>query len=288
MIRSMTAFARIDVSQDEAELTWEIRSVNHRYLEAFVKLPDELKALESQVRERLSARMGRGKLDCTLRCRLAPSQAMSMQLQHERLDALLEVCREVERRSAEASWPSAMELLRWPGVVQDAEPNTGSLQVQALAALDEALNELIATREREGTQIRDLLLARLSGIEQQIVKARDRLPEVRARMRQKLEARLAEMQVDVDRDRLEQELVYLLQKMDVDEELDRLDGHVIEVRRVLESDKPVGRRLDFLMQEFNREANTLGSKSADAESTAVSVELKVLIEQMREQVQNIE
>lgn len=288
MIRSMTAFARIDVTQDEAELTWEIRSVNHRYLEAFVKLPEELKALESQVRERLSARMGRGKLDCTLRCRLAPSQVMSMRLQYERLDALLEVCREVERRSAEASWPSAMELLRWPGVVQDAEPNTGSLQVQALAALDEALNELIATREREGMQIRDLLLTRLSGIEQQIVKARDRLPEVRARVRQKLEARLAELQVDVDRDRLEQELVYLLQKMDVDEELDRLDGHVIEVRRVLESDKPVGRRLDFLMQEFNREANTLGSKSADAESTAVSVELKVLIEQMREQVQNIE
>jgi len=181
-----------------------------------------------------------------------------------------------------------MELLRWPGVVRDPEPETAPLQEFALVSLDQALDELVATREREGKQIKGLLSARLDGIEQQVKKARKRLPEVQVKIRDKLQARLAELETRVDQDRVEQELVFLLQKMDVDEELDRLDGHVTETRRVLESDEPVGRRLDFLMQEFNREANTLGSKSADRETTAVAVELKVLIEQMREQVQNVE
>jgi uncharacterized protein (TIGR00255 family) len=288
MIRSMTAFARVAVETAEAELTWELRSVNHRYLEAFVRLPDELRAMEPLVRERVNTRLGRGKLECVLRCRWAPQLATALELDQDRLKAVLDACRLVEKRSAEATSPGVIDLLRWPGVVRDPEPDTGPMQQQALELLDQALDELVATREREGETIKALLGARLQRIEEQVQKARQRLPEVRARIRDKLEVRLADLQARVDSDRLEQELVFLAQKMDVDEELDRLDTHVVEVRRVLERDEPVGRRLDFLMQEFNREANTLGSKSADSETTAVSVELKVLIEQMREQVQNVE
>jgi uncharacterized protein (TIGR00255 family) len=288
MIRSMTAFARVSAENAEAELTWELRSVNHRYLEAFVRLPDELRAMEPLVRERINARLGRGKLECVLRCHWAPQVATALELNQERLKAVLDACRLVEKRSAEATSPGVIDLLRWPGVVREPEPDTGSLQERALKLLDQALDELVVTREREGEKTRALLGARLAGIEQQVERARQRLPQVKTRIREKLETRLAELETRVDSDRLEQELVFLVQKMDVDEELDRLDTHVTEVRRVLDGDEPVGRRLDFLMQEFNREANTLGSKSADSETTAVSVELKVLIEQMREQVQNVE
>jgi len=288
MMRSMTAFARVAGEKAGTELTWELRSVNHRYLEAFLRLPDELRVLEPRARERVNARLGRGKLECVLRWRVAAQLAASLELDHERLKAVMEACREIETRSSEATSPGVMELLRWPGVVRDPEPETASLQGFALELLDQALEELVATREREGEKIKGLLITRLDGIDQQVKKVRERLPEVQARTRQKLQARLAELETRVDNDRVEQELVFLLQKMDVDEELDRLEGHVVETRRVLESDEPVGRRLDFLMQEFNREANTLGSKSADSETTAVSVELKVLIEQMREQVQNVE
>jgi len=288
MIRSMTAFARISMEKADAELTWELRSVNHRYLEAFVRLPDELRAMETLVRERVNARLGRGKLECVLRCRWVAQVATVLELDRDRLKAVLDASRLVEKRSAEATSPGVMDLLRWPGVVREPEPDTGQIQQQALELLDQALDDLVATREREGEKIKGLLGVRLQGVEQQVEKARQRLPEVQARIRDKLETRLTELETRVDTDRLEQELVFLVQKMDVDEELDRLDTHVVEVKRVLESDEPVGRRLDFLMQEFNREANTLGSKSADSKTTAVSVELKVLIEQMREQVQNVE
>jgi len=288
MIRSMTAFARASGEQAGAELTWELRSVNHRYLEAFVRLPEELRAMEPLVRERVTARLGRGKLECVLRCSWAPAQATVLEIDKPQLKAVLDACREIETRSSEATSPGVMELLRWPGVVREPEPDTGAAQQHALALLDEALDELVATREREGEQIKGLLGVRLEGIDTQVAKARARLPGVQQKMRTKMETKLADLAARADNDRLEQELVILAQKLDIDEELDRLDGHVAETRRVLERDEPVGRRLDFLMQEFNREANTLGSKSADGETTAVSVELKVLIEQMREQVQNVE
>ncbi|MGB5537582.1 MAG: YicC/YloC family endoribonuclease, partial [Thiogranum sp.] len=239
-------------------------------------------------RERVNARLGRGKLECVLRCRWVAQMATALELDQDRLKAVVDACRRVEKRSAEATSPGVMDLLRWPGVVSEPEPDTSQVQQQALALLDQALEELVATREREGEKIKELLATRLQGIEQQVEKARQRLPEVQTRIREKLESRLAELETRVDTDRLEQEMVFLVQKTDVDEELDRLDTHITEVGRVLERDEPVGRRLDFLMQEFNREANTLGSKSADSETTAVSVELKVLIEQMREQVQNVE
>jgi uncharacterized protein (TIGR00255 family) len=288
MIHSMTAFARISVEKADAELTWELRSVNHRYLEAFVRLPDELRAMETLVRERVNARLGRGKLECVLRCRWVAQVATLLELDRDRLKAVLDACRLVEKRSAEATSPGVMDLLRWPGVIREPEPDTSQVQQQALELLDQALDDLVATREREGEKIKGLLGVRLRAVEQQVEKARQRMPEVQARVRDKLETRLAELEIRVDNDRLEQELVFMIQKMDVDEELDRLETHVAEAKRVLERDEPVGRRLDFLMQEFNREANTLGSKSADRETTAVSVELKVLIEQMREQVQNVE
>ncbi len=288
MIRSMTAFARVDGEVEGAELAWELRSVNHRYLETFVRLPEELRALEPQVRRKVGARMGRGKVECVLRLKLSSQAAASIEIDEERLGALLKACHEVEVRSLEATSPGVIDLLRWPGIVREAEPDQQPVQEKALQLLDEALDQLVATREREGEQIRQLLLTRLDGIEEQVKKARKRLPEIRTRLREKLLARLEELQGKVDNDRIEQELVMLAQKLDIDEELDRLEGHVAETRRVLERDEPVGRRLDFLMQEFNREANTLGSKSADGDTTAVAVELKVLIEQMREQVQNVE
>ena len=288
MIRSMTAFARVDGEVEGAELAWELRSVNHRYLETFVRLPEELRALEPQVRQKVGARLGRGKVECVLRLKLSSQAAAAIEIDAERLEALLKACRDVEIHSIEATSPGVMDLLRWPGIVREAEPDQKPVQEKALQLLDQALDQLVATREREGEQIRRLLLARLEGIEAQVRRARERLPEIRTRLREKLLARLEELQARVDADRVEQELVMLAQKLDIDEELDRLDGHVAETRRVLERDEPVGRRLDFLMQEFNREANTLGSKSADGDTTAVAVELKVLIEQMREQVQNVE
>ncbi len=288
MVRSMTAFARTAGEQGGAELVWELRSVNHRYLDAAVRLPDELRALEPLVRERLVSRLGRGKLECVLRYRQAGEAAEEIQISQTRLNAVLHACREVEKRSAEASSPGVMDLLRWPGVIEERDVDLKAVQGQALDLLDEALAELIATREREGERIAELLARRGEAILAELVRVRQRLPEVRARIRERLESRLSELDVQVDTARLEQELVYLAQKMDVDEELDRLEAHIGEVGHVIGRNEPVGRHLDFLMQELNREANTLASKSEDAETTKSAVELKVLIEQMREQVQNVE
>jgi uncharacterized protein (TIGR00255 family) len=288
MIRSMTAFARQEADSALGVLSWEIRSVNHRYLEAAIRLPDELRAAEPAVRERLNARLGRGKVECACRYRPAAGVLAPVTVDTERLTRVLDACREVAGNLEQSVPLNPIELLRWPGVVREVEPDTRPLQEAALALLEATLDELVATREREGGKIRDLLLQRCSAMEVLVEEARRRLPAIRDATREKLLARLAELAAPADPGRLEQELVFLAQKMDVDEEMDRLGGHVEEVRRALGRDEPVGRRLDFLMQELNREANTLGSKSAAAETTRISVELKVLIEQMREQVQNVE
>jgi uncharacterized protein (TIGR00255 family) len=288
MIRSMTAFARQEADTTLGYLSWEIRSVNHRYLETAIRLPDELRAAESAVRERLNARLGRGKVDCSCRYRPAAGALSPVTVDRERLSRVLAACREVAEQMEQSVPLSPIELLRWPGVVREVEPDIQPLQEQALALLDRTLDELIASREREGEKIRDLLLQRCAAMAELVVAARRLLPQIRLATREKLLARLAELQAPADPGRLEQELVFLAQKMDVDEEMDRLSGHIEEVRHVLGRDEPVGRRLDFLMQELNREANTLGSKSAAPETTRISVELKVLIEQMREQVQNAE
>jgi uncharacterized protein (TIGR00255 family) len=288
MIRSMTACARQETETEQGGLSWEIRSVNHRYLETAVRLPEELRSAETAVRERVTARLGRGKIDCTCRYRPPLSGSAPVQLDEDSLSRLLAACETVAGRLPQPAPLNPVELLRWPGVVREEELDTAPLQAHALNLLDRTLDELIESREREGGQIRGLLLARCDAMAELVATARRRLPEINAAVREKLRARLAELEVPADPGRLEQELAFIAQKMDVDEEVDRLDSHIDEVRRVLERDEPVGRRLDFLMQELNREANTLGSKSAATDTTRIAVELKVLIEQMREQVQNVE
>jgi len=288
MIRSMTAFARQEADTPLGTLSWEIRSVNHRYLELAVRLPDELRAAEHAVRERLNARLGRGKVDCSCRYRPVAGALSPVTVDRDRLSRVLAACREVAEQVEQSTPLNPIELLRWPGVVREVEPDIRPLQEQALALLERTLDDLIDAREREGEKIRDLLQQRCMAMTGLVEEARRRLPEIRLATREKLLARLSELQAPADPGRLEQELVFLVQKMDVDEEMDRLGGHIEEVSHVLGREEPVGRRLDFLMQELNREANTLGSKSAAPETTRISVELKVLIEQMREQVQNAE
>lgn len=288
MIRSMTAFARQELDTGTGELAWEIRSLNHRYLELGVRLPEELRAIESAVRERVGARLGRGKVECSCRYRPAAAAAVPVDIDEDNLSRLLTACGTVAASLPESVPLNPVELLRWPGVLREEALDTAPLVKQALALLDQTLDELLQFREREGEQIRQLLLQRCDAMSELVQQARNSLPEIQAALREKLEARLADLETAADPGRLEQELVIQIQKSDVDEEMERLQGHVDEVRRVLAREEPVGRRLDFLMQELNREANTLGSKSVAAVTTSISVELKVLIEQMREQVQNTE
>jgi uncharacterized protein (TIGR00255 family) len=288
MIRSMTAFARQELDTGRGELAWEIRSLNHRYLELGVRLPEELRAIESAVRERLGARLGRGKVECTCRYRPLASATVPVDIDQDNLTRLLAACADVSARLPESVPLNPIELLRWPGVLREEAVDTAPLVKTALALLDRTLDELLQCREREGAQIKQLLLQRCDAMGELVQQARNSLPEILVALREKLQARLAELETVADPGRLEQELVIQIQKSDVDEEMERLQGHIDEVRRVLARDEPVGRRLDFLMQELNREANTLGSKSVAAVTTNISVELKVLIEQMREQVQNTE
>ena len=288
MIRSMTAFARQELDTETGALAWEIRSLNHRYLELGVRLPEELRAIESAVRERVAARLGRGKVECSCRYRPATSGAAPVDIDTDNLVRLLAACEDVAARMTESDPLNPIEILRWPGVVREQSVDTAPLMKTALALLDQTLDELLQSREREGGKIHQLLLQRCDAMSGLVQQARDCLPEIQAGLREKLQVRLAELETTADPGRLEQELVIQIQKCDVDEEMDRLQGHIEEVRRVLGRGEPVGRRLDFLMQELNREANTLGSKSVAAMTTTISVELKVLIEQMREQVQNTE
>jgi uncharacterized protein (TIGR00255 family) len=288
VIKSMTAFARDSVTEDEGELTWELRSVNHRYLESFVRLPEDLRALEPAVRERFATRLARGKLDCTLRHAPVPGADRNLRINRHYLEQLLVAGREVAELIGEKLQPSAFELLRWPGVLQEQQPDLGPVMRRALALLDEALDSLIATREREGARLAALIRERCERLTVCASGVRKRMPQVLAEVRKRILDRLEEVRSELDPNRLEQELALLAQRLDVDEELDRMEAHIEEVRSVLEVRAPVGRRLDFLMQELNREANTLGSKSSDVEVTRLVIEMKVLIEQMREQVQNIE
>jgi uncharacterized protein (TIGR00255 family) len=284
----MTAFARKTTTGAEGDLTWELRSVNHRFLEPFVRLPEDLRALEPAVRERVSARLGRGKLDCTLRYAPAPGAGGELRLNRPYLEQLLAAGGEVAELIGHQTQPVAFDLLRWPGVLQEQPQDLGPVMEHALALLDEALDSLVATREREGARLAELIRVRCEKLSACVSRVKGRMPEVMKEVRARILDRLEEVRAELDPNRLEQELALLAQRLDVDEEMDRMDAHVEEVRSVLAGKGPVGRRLDFLMQELNREANTLGSKSSDVEVTRVAVEMKVLIEQMREQVQNIE
>lgn len=286
MIRSMTAYAFAETSGPVGILSCELRTVNHRYLELSPRLPDDLRVFESALRERIAARLSRGKVDLTVRLR-SETRGDALQVNHAVLGKLSELSMDLEARFPRLQIEFT-ELLRFPGVLQQAEVDQDQLQAALFAVLDDALEALTATREREGAKLGAILGERLDNIERIVGDVRGWMPQIREGLRARLEQRLADIKQPADPGRLEQELVLQLTRVDVDEELDRLATHITEARRVLGLKEPVGRRLDFLMQEFNREANTLGSKSVDARSTNAAVELKVLIEQMREQVQNIE
>ena len=286
MIRSMTAYASAETGGAAGTLSCELRTVNHRYLELSPRLPDELRSLESALRERIAAKLSRGKVDITVRAS-SDSQRESLQVNSALLSRLSELSLDLDARFPKMR-VEFTELLRFPGVLQQEAADPEARQVALFDVLDRALDALTATREREGAKLGEILRERLDAIERIVAQVREWMPEIRAALRARLETRLADLKQPADPGRLEQELVLQITRSDVDEELDRLTTHIAETRRVLKLKEPVGRRLDFLMQEFNREANTLGSKSVDARSTNAAVELKVLIEQMREQVQNIE
>ncbi len=292
MIRSMTAFARVEESNDAGSVTWELRSVNHRYLEPGFKLPDDFRQLEPEIRKRLAQQLSRGKVDVGLRYKLDPGQQSDITLNVEIVRKLREVEQEVLNIVHEGAKLSVSDILGWPGVISDVERDLGSLHALALAGLDNAIAQLQQSRETEGKALEEMIRQRCGQVTDIVAELRKRRPEMMAALREKwttaLDEKLEQWRDAASESRLEQELVMLAQKLDVDEELDRLDTHIAEVLNVLERDEAVGRRLDFLMQELNREANTLGSKSQDGATTQLAVDLKVLIEQMREQVQNIE
>ena len=288
MLRSMTAFGRREATLDWGTLSWEVRSVNHRYLETSVRLPEELRMLETQVRERVSQRVRRGKVECTLRIRSETRVAGELRVNEPLAESVIKACHELESFMMNAARLSPIEVLRWPGVVSEPEQDVQPLQQAALQTLEDVFDDFVASREREGEQIKLMLVTRCDGVETLLAKQREHAPYAFERWKEKLLTRLADIDGEADPGRLEQEMVIVAQKMDVEEELDRLQTHLGEMRRILELDEPVGRRLDFLMQEFNRESNTLGSKSADSQTTQTAIDLKVLIEQMREQIQNLE
>jgi uncharacterized protein (TIGR00255 family) len=289
MIASMTGFARRETSGPWGSLICELRSVNHRFLESSLRLPEELRSLDPEIRQQFGRGLKRGKIDCTITFRRTDAAARALDLDRDVLEQLLQRVREVTGLAGSTPVSiDALEALRWPGVIRDTDTGTEDLLVAARALTIAAIDDLALARAREGARLGEFIEQRCAGLIAVVAQVRTRLPEVRSRIRVRLDERLAELKAEVDQERLEQELALLLQRLDVDEELDRLGSHVEEIRRIVASNEPAGRRLDFLMQELNREANTLSSKSQDLETTRAAVDMKVLIEQLREQVQNIE
>jgi len=288
MLHSMTGFARQSAESDAGTLTWELRAVNHRYLDIQFRLPEELRPKEQAFKQQVSTVLKRGKVECSLHLRRAFDQQAEMQINAELVQLIGTRVTEIRKTLPDTSPLNPVDILRWPGVIAEAEIDAEPLQQEAVELLDHALQAMTDMRASEGERIAAMLESRCEEIAALAASVRERLPEVLAGAHAKQKERIERIDVAADPARLEVELALIAQKLDVDEELDRLDSHVVEIREVLKSDEPVGRRLDFLMQELNREANTLGSKSVDAETTKAAVELKVLIEQMREQIQNVE
>ncbi|HEX7380841.1 MAG TPA: YicC/YloC family endoribonuclease [Nevskiaceae bacterium] len=283
----MTGYARVERAVDEGALEWELRAVNHRYLDLQLRLPEEFRALEPELRSAARDRLRRGKVEATLRCVRGAEGEAALRVDASRLAAVQEAMHSVTA-TIRVREPTALDVLRWPGVVREPAFDVAAVGAAATRLFDRGLEALVQMRQREGERLAAFLTQRLDAIDALVARQRKRAPEVREAWRQRLRSRIAELGVEVDPVRLAQEEVIAAQRLDVDEELSRLDGHVREVRAVMERPEAVGRRLDFLMQELNREANTLSSKSQDAEMTRDAVELKVLIEQLREQVQNVE
>jgi uncharacterized protein (TIGR00255 family) len=289
MIRSMTGFARRERQGPWGTLTCEIRAVNHRYLELSLRMPEDLRAVENDARQRVSAALRRGKVDVGLYLRGAATQVATVEINRALVEQLARTVSEVGTiAGGSLAAVSPLDLLRWPGVIREAERDLRPVLATALELLGETVVELNESRAREGARIREMLVGRCESLQQSVATLRARLPDIAARIRARVGERVAQLGTQVDPARLEQELVLLAYKMDFDEELDRLGSHVTETLQVLDAKEPAGRRLDFLMQELNREANTLSSKSQDADTTRAAVDMKVLIEQMREQVQNVE
>ncbi|MFW2438205.1 MAG: YicC/YloC family endoribonuclease [Arenicellales bacterium] len=288
MTASMTAFARNHMATSWGQLSWEIRSVNHRYLDISLRLPEPLRIAEEAIRERINRQLARGKIECCLRFQVDSNQPDSMSINGLLVDKLTEMANEIEKRIHESSSMGVTDILNWPGVITDDGIDYATLATNAVGLLDDTLQDLTKNREREGERIAEMVNQRLTGITEQVEAVRSILPEIITAFKQRLESRLNELKESLDPARLEQEVVIFANKSDVAEELDRLESHITETQHALTSIKPVGRRLDFLMQEMNREANTLGSKSSDIRVTNASIELKVLIEQIREQIQNVE
>jgi len=284
----MTGFARESVETTLGTLTWEIRAVNHRYLDVQFKLPEDLRPKEQAFRQQASAVLGRGKVECGLFFRRATDQQAEMQVDTDLVALIGARISEVSAKLPATAAVNPVEILRWPGVMQQPETDAEPLFGEATSLLDTALQAIDCMRLSEGQRIAEMLESRCRDIETIAASVRARMPEVLASSRLKQKARIEKLDVEADPARLEVELALIAQKIDVDEELDRLESHLVEIRDALRDEKPVGRRLDFLMQELNREANTLGSKSADTDTTKAAVDLKVLIEQMREQIQNVE
>jgi uncharacterized protein (TIGR00255 family) len=289
MIRSMTGFARRERQGPWGTLTCELRSVNHRYLELSLRLPDDLRGLENDARQLLSGSLRRGKVDAGVYLKGALAGAASLEINRAVIEQVVAGVAEVRAIAGDAAGTmNPLDVLRWPGAIRDTERDVTPMAAAAVELLKETAADLNAARAREGARIRDMLAQRCVALRELVSVVRARLPEVSARIRSRVLERVAQLGTTVDAERLEQEIALLAYKMDVAEELDRLGSHIAETLQVIDSGEPAGRRLDFLMQEFNREANTLSSKSQDSETTRAAVDMKVLIEQMREQVQNVE
>ncbi len=287
MTQSMTGYARHELKAEWGTAVWEMRSVNQRYLETYFRLPEQIRSLENGLRERLRKQLQRGKVECNLRLHIEQKVEGSLNLNEELAKNVISSANWVASQSPSA-YLNPLDVLRWPGVVAQQEDDMDAIQADVMSAFDDCLAEFIENRTSEGKALARMIEERLEGISEQVSFVAGRMPEIIDWQREKLVTRFEEAQVELDPQRLEAEMVMLAQKLDVAEELDRLKAHVIETRKIFRKGGACGRRLDFMMQEFNREANTLGSKSINAEITAAAVEMKVLIEQMREQIQNIE
>jgi uncharacterized protein (TIGR00255 family) len=287
MTLSMTAFARGDRQTDLGTYSWEIRTVNSRYLELHFRLPDNLKALETALREKLRNSLSRGKVECTLKY-IGAESSSDITVNTDMVANLNQAADQVHGVIGPGNALDALEILKWPGVLNTPQLDMAKVSAEALELFDNTLKDLIDMRGREGAALQQFIEQRLESIASEVEKVKAVLPDLLAAQKANLQSRFEDLQVNLDPERLEQEMVIILQKADVDEELDRLQAHLKEVKRILKQSGPVGRRLDFMMQELNREANTLSSKSLSSQTTQNAVELKVLIEQMREQIQNIE
>lgn len=288
MIYSMTAYARKEVKGDWGSAVWEIRSVNQRYLETYFRMPEQFRGLEPVLRERFRKRLARGKVECNLRFEANPAAKGELSINEALASQVIKAAEQVMHMTGELSRINPFQVMQWPGVMETPEQDMDAVNKVLLEAFDGAMDEFIEARAREGENMKALIEQRLEAITSEVVKVRARMPEILEWQRERLFSKFEDAKVELDPSRIEQELILLAQKSDVAEELDRLDSHVKETTNILKKGGSVGRRLDFMMQEFNRESNTLASKSISTDITASGVELKVLIEQMREQIQNIE